>query len=91
MNNTQAEAAIRRNAGFAARVMEHLEESAAIREGLHHEGARIIARILSHKRISLRELARRTGLSATYLCAISYGKQISPGAYIKLAIEEVRQ
>jgi len=72
---------------FIERVTNWIDEGKIVREGLSYEGPELIVRITG--RISLRELAKRTGLSPTYLSKVANGHvAISPGAFVKIATME---
>ena len=74
---------------FAARVQDHIDEAQVIREGLAHEGPELIGRLMQWPETangpSMSEIARRVGLSKTYLSRV-YNRHeiISPGAFLKL-------
>lgn len=68
---------------FARRVRAFIDEQADVLAGLSHEGPRVVDLAMACRRIGLRELARRTGLSPTYLCRVRYGDvRISASAYL---------
>ena len=69
---------------FVERVTNWIDEGNVIQEGLSCKGPELIAELT--RTISLRELARRSGLSPTYLSQVANGKVVvSPGAYVRLA------
>lgn len=69
---------------FVDRVVNWIDEGEVVRAGLAYEGPRLIRRLT--RDISLRKVARRTGLSATYLSLVANGRAvISPKAFLKLA------
>lgn len=74
---------------FVERITNWIDEGNVIHEGLAYEAPKLVAQIT--RCISLRELARRTGLSATYLSQVANGHVvISPGAFVKIAAEHKR-
>jgi hypothetical protein len=74
-----------RSAGRSSRLREHLAERQNLREDMAFEGPRII-RNLYDAGMSLREIGRQSGLSATYLSLVANRKAvISFGAYLRLA------
>lgn len=81
---------------FARRVEKWLDEGDVIREGLSHEGHAIVHRLCGIEKdgkgtMSLRAVARRTGLSATYISQILNRKaSVSPEAYLKIAKLETK-
>ena len=73
---------------FAKRVQSWWDESLVIHEGLAYEGEQLCGRLFASagSPISLREAARRSGLSPTYLSHVANRKAIiSAGAYLRLA------
>lgn len=69
---------------FLGRVKNYLDEELVIREGLWYEGPLLIERLTAHK--SLRQLARETGFSPTYLSQVSSGKVIlNERAFVRLS------
>jgi len=69
---------------FARRVAAWLDEGEAVRDRLLDEGKAIVGRLTAS--MSLRGLARRSYLSATYLSMIQNGRTVvSPEAFLKLA------
>lgn len=69
---------------FAERVKNMMDEQEIVREGLWHEGPSIVDRL--SRRSSLRDVARRTGLSPTYLSQVLHGKVIiSARAFVALS------
>jgi len=71
-------------AAFTERVMNWINEGNVIQAGLSCKGPELIAELT--RTISLRELARRSDLSPTYLSQVANGKVvISPGAYVRLS------
>jgi hypothetical protein len=72
---------------FIERVTNWLDEGNEVRMGLAINGPSLI--VEATKTISLRELARRTGFSPTYLSMVMNAKVvISPEAYLKIACME---
>jgi len=71
---------------IAQRITNHIDEADVIRGLLTLEAPLLIRRITRPAgSVSLRELARMTGLSPTYLSEVATGKKlISHGAYLKL-------
>jgi transcriptional regulator with XRE-family HTH domain len=82
-----AECGLGGHESFVERVTNWINESKIIREVLSYEGQSLITQIT--RRIPLRELARRTGFSPTYLSQVANGHVvISPGAFVKIATME---
>jgi AraC-like DNA-binding protein len=82
-----AECGLDGHESFVDRVTNWIDEGKIIHEGLSYEGQSLIKKIT--RRISLRELARRTGFSPTYLSQVANGYVvISPGAFVKIATME---
>jgi len=74
---------------FVQRIRDHRDEAEIIQQGLAHEGPEIIRRLMRWPETaygpSMSEVARRAGLSKTYLSRVLNGRQIiSPGAFLKL-------
>ena len=71
---------------LAWRIRMHIAEGVVLKEDLEFGGTSIIRRLMDGPNgYSLRGIARRTGLSPTYLSLVSRRKQtISFGAYLKL-------
>ena len=75
---------------FVERVTNWIDEGAIINEGLSICGPQLIAKLT--RGISLRELARQTGLSPTYLSLVANAKvTISPGSFVKLSLLDKRR
>lgn len=74
---------------FGGRVQQFLDEEEIVQEGLAHEGQRIVDQMCSaHGSMSLRELARRTQLSPTYLSQVRNGHSIiSAHAFLRVWAE----
>lgn len=69
---------------FVERVENLIAEQQIVREGLWHEGPNLVDKLM--RRWSLREAARRSGLSPTYLSQVLNSNVIiSPGAFVALA------
>jgi len=70
-------------------IQAHEDEAREIRKGIAHDGPRLITALQDrggYGACSLRQIARESGLSPTYLSLALNGKAIlSPGAYVKLA------
>lgn len=67
------------------RVREHLAEAEILKEGMAFEGPHLIHQLQDEGCTSLRAIARRSGLSPTYLSLVVNRKQnISFGAYLRL-------
>ena len=82
-----AECGLGGHTNFIERVTNWIDEGQVIQEGLSIKGPDLIAQIT--RRISLRELARRTGFSPTYLSQVANAKVvISPGAFVKILTME---
>ena len=72
---------------FRERIRDWLDERVAINEGLDWEGPRLIQRLM--KDHSLREIARLSELSPTYLSNVLNERiSISPGAFVTLSYLE---
>lgn len=70
----------------ARAVRQHVQNEGTVRQFLKRDGARLVKSILRDSGMSLRELARRSDCSPSYLSQIQNGKAtISPGAYLKLS------
>ena len=72
---------------FAKRVRDWIAEGDSIKVGLGPAGRQVLLRLCGRhgSPLSLRETARRTGLSPTYLCQCMSGVQtISPQSYVDL-------
>lgn len=84
-----AECGLGGHTNFVERVTNWIDEGKVINDGLSMHGPDLIARLT--RTISLRELARRTGLSPTYLSQVANAKvTISPGAFVQIAsLEDV--
>lgn len=68
---------------FANRVNDWIEESGDIREGLDHYGHRLVESMCVGR--TLRQLARDSGLSPTYLSQVNNERVIiSPHAFARL-------
>lgn len=67
----------------------HEDEAREIRKGIAHDGPRLITALQDrggYGACSLRQIARESGLSPTYLSLALNGKAIlSHGAFVKLA------
>jgi len=69
---------------FAERVENMIAEQEIVREGLWHEGPRVVDTLM--RRTSLRDVGRRSGLSPTYLSQVLHSKTIvSPAAFVALS------
>lgn len=72
------------HATFTQRVENLLAEQEIVREGLWHEGPRIVDEL--RRKTSLRDVARRSGLSPTYLSQVLHSNVIiSLSAFMRLA------
>lgn len=70
---------------FADRVQNLIDEEHIVREGLWHEGPRLVEAVI-RRCGSLRAAARMAGLSPTYLCGIRHSRVIvSASAFVCLA------
>lgn len=72
---------------FADRFKAWWDESLIVHEGLAYEGEQLCSKLFGStgSPLSLRETARRSGLSPTYLSHIANRKSIiSAGAYLRL-------
>jgi len=74
---------------FADKIREYLADKEIIREGLWHEGPALIRALQDRGGFgacSVRQIARESGYSATYLCRVARGQLImAPRCYVKLA------
>jgi len=69
---------------FVDRIKNMLDEQEIVREGLWHEGPNLVDRL--SRRSSLRDIARRSGLSPTYLSQVLNRKAIiSARAFVSLS------
>lgn len=64
-------------------VRRHIASTEKLKAALAKDGQVLAARV--REKIGIREAARRTGLSATYICHVASGRvAISPGAFVTL-------
>jgi transcriptional regulator with XRE-family HTH domain len=72
---------------FATRLQAHMSERAEVDDMLPDFGKALAESVYGTRgRMTLREAARQTGLSPTYLSHVRSGRvTVSPGAYLKLS------